>query len=78
MEDNMIKRKADLLLKYLREKLSADEQLELDQWITAAEENRALVEKLTDHNQLTKALADYAGNKTKTWEQIRFLLLHHL
>lgn len=78
MEHNIIKRKADLMLKYLRDGLSGEEQKEFDQWIAASGENRALVEKLMESSQLKKALADYAGNKTKTWEQIRFLLLHHL
>ncbi len=74
MVNNMIKRKAELILKYLQDELSGREQLELDNWVGDAGENRALFEKLTGSSQLKRALADYADNKTQTWQQITALI----
>jgi hypothetical protein len=70
MVNNMIKRKADLLLRYMQDGLNGIEQVELDNWVSDAGENRALFDKLIEASQLIQALADYAGNKTKTWQQI--------
>lgn len=70
MVNNMIKRKADLLLKYMQDEISGIEQVELYNWVSDAGENRALFEKLIEASQLRQALVDYAGNKTKTWQQI--------
>lgn len=74
MVNNMIKRKAELILKYLQDELSGSEQLELDNWVGNAGENSALFEKLTESSQLKQALADYADNKTQTWQQITTLI----
>jgi hypothetical protein len=74
MVNNMIKRKAELILKYMQDGLTGIEQIELDNWVGDAGENRALFEKLTGSSQLKRALAEYAGNKTKTWEQIAALI----
>ncbi len=74
MVNNMTKRKAALILKYLQDELSGSERLELDNWVGDAGENRALFEKLTESSQLKQALADYADNKTQTWQQITALI----
>ncbi|AXY74209.1 hypothetical protein D3H65_09585 [Paraflavitalea soli] len=74
MENNMIKRKAELILKFMRDGLTGIEQIELDNWVNDAGENRALFEKLIESGQLKQALADYAGNRYKTWEQIATLI----
>lgn len=74
MMNNMIKRKAELILKYMRGRITGAEQMELDKWIAASEENRALFERITESRQLRNALVDYVGNKTKTWEQIEAVI----
>ncbi|WP_315814101.1 hypothetical protein [Paraflavitalea speifideaquila] len=74
MENNIIKRKAELILKYMQDGMSDRERLELDDWVSASGENKAFFENLTESTQLKQALLDFAGNKTKTWEQIAALI----
>jgi hypothetical protein len=74
MENNLIKRKAELILKYMQDGMSDMEQLELDDWVSASGENRAFLEYLVQSGHLKQALLDFAGNKTKTWEQIAALI----
>lgn len=73
-----IERNAGLILKYMRDELSCEEQEAFHQWLAAAVENRALVESLTQFGDLAKALADYAGNKSKIWQQIGASISQHL
>lgn len=70
MVDHIVKRNAELILKYMQDGLSGIEQIELDKWLHTSGENKALLEKLIESRQLWQALADYAGNKIKTWEKI--------
>lgn len=70
MLNETIERKAELILKYMRDELSWEEQQELDLWLAAATENKALLESLAGFGDLTQALADYAINKSKVWDQI--------
>jgi anti-sigma factor RsiW len=70
MLNETIERKAELILKYLRGELSWEEQQELDRWLAVDTENKALLESITGFGDLTQALADYAINKSKIWDQI--------
>jgi ferric-dicitrate binding protein FerR (iron transport regulator) len=46
-----------LLLRFLREEISPEEQAELDRWLAAAPANRALLEELQDPARIAEALA---------------------
>jgi hypothetical protein len=70
MLNETIERKAELILKYMRDELSWEEQQELDLWLAASADNKALLESLAGFDDLTQALADYAINKSKIWDQI--------
>lgn len=74
MVNNLIKRKAELILRYMQDGLTGIEQIELDNWVSDAGENKNLFETLIEPTRLKRALADYAINKTKTWEQITGLI----
>jgi transmembrane sensor len=70
MLNKTIERKAELILKYIRDELSWEEQEELDGWLAAAAENKAFLESFAGFGDLTQALANYAINKSKVWDQI--------
>lgn len=53
---------ARLILKYLRQDLSVDEQDLLEQWLAGHQDNQDLFNRLTDEGQVTTALAGYVDS----------------
>jgi hypothetical protein len=70
MHNQTIERTAELILKYLRDELSREEREEFELWLHATAENKALLESFATFGDLTQALADYAINKSRIWDQI--------
>ncbi|WP_413667572.1 FecR domain-containing protein [Mucilaginibacter sp. Mucisp86] len=60
-----------LIAKYMRNELSEQEKLQLDQWLQADASNQELFKKLTDEHQLNNELETFsATNKAKAWQNI--------
>jgi len=61
-----------LIAKYMRNELSDQEKLQLDQWIQADARNQELFKKLTDEHLLNNELETFSVNdKAQAWKKIR-------
>jgi ferric-dicitrate binding protein FerR (iron transport regulator) len=61
-----------LIAKYMRNELSDQEKLQLDQWIQADTRNQELFKKLTDEHLLNNELETFSVNdKAQAWKKIR-------
>ncbi|MCE7063394.1 FecR family protein [Dyadobacter sp. CY343] len=60
-----------LIFKYLNGHITAQEQEELDHWITLSESNKALFARLTDRSALQSEVNAFpTADKAKAWERI--------
>jgi len=59
-----------LIIKHLKGTLSPSEQQQLDVWLVASPENRALFNELTDEQQMNETLAAYTEDKKAIWSKI--------
>jgi ferric-dicitrate binding protein FerR (iron transport regulator) len=59
-----------LIIKHLKGVLSPAEQQQLDVWLSASPENRALFNELTDEQQMNEVLATYTEDKKAIWSKI--------
>lgn len=63
--------KADLLFRYLRDELPAEERLMVEEWLAADENNQKLADQFKDRLTLEKEMALFSSNeKDKAWESI--------
>jgi len=69
--DNIVKRKADLITRYLKGSLNAMEQQELEEWVSESDDNRYLFESLTDPEHLRTALNRYDEKRKKILNKIQ-------
>lgn len=61
-----------LIAKYMRNELTAQEKLQLDEWIQADIRNQELFKKLTDETLLNNELETFsATNKAQAWNKVR-------
>jgi len=60
----------DLIIKRLKDELTVEQQLELQEWINASDHNREVFHQLTDPEQLDKALKEYYEAKTNIRDKI--------
>jgi transmembrane sensor len=61
-----------LILASLRGELSTEEQVEFNQWVSADESRRALMDSMTDPKQIAQALSKLSEyNKERIWEKIQ-------
>jgi len=60
----------DLIIKHLRDELTVEEQLELQQWINLSDHNRETFLQLTDPDKIDKDLKEYHEAKTNVWDKI--------
>jgi transmembrane sensor len=68
--NSIVRRKADLIVRYLQNTLTETEQEELENWASASEDNRQLFARLTDLDQLNNTLTKYAEKKKKIYYKI--------
>lgn len=62
---------ARLIYRNIKQKLSPDEQQQLDQWLAASEANRALYEKLTSSRHLVSQTEVYQQfDKARAWKEL--------
>jgi transmembrane sensor len=71
MDNNIVKRKADLITRYLKGSLSPMEHQELEEWISESDDNRHLFESLTDPENLRIALNRYDEKRKKILNKIQ-------
>lgn len=69
--DNIVKRKAYLITRYLKGSLNATELQELEEWIDESDDNRQLFDSLTDPEHLRAALHRYDEKKEKILNRIQ-------
>ncbi len=69
--NNIVKRKADLITRYLKGALDSTEQQELENWVEESEENRHLFESLTNPAHLRQALNRYDEKRKKILDKIQ-------
>ena len=69
--NNIVKRKAYLITRYMKGALTATEMQELEQWIDESEDNRELFESLTDPDHLRAALQRYEEKKEKMLNRVQ-------
>jgi transmembrane sensor len=69
--DDIVKKRADLIIRYLKGVLSDTDQQELEAWISESPDNRQLFTKLTDPGQLQRTLIRYAGKKRKILKRVQ-------
>ncbi|HEY9256539.1 FecR family protein [Chitinophaga sp.] len=60
-----------LILKYLSGELTVEEQVELDTWLNANEENYALMEEFRNEAVVRQELQDIYHTKTRIWQQLQ-------
>ncbi len=68
---DIVKRKADLITRYLKGSLNPIEQQELEEWIGESDDNRHLFESLTDRDHLRSALNRYDEKRKKILNKIQ-------
>lgn len=68
---DIVKRKADLITRYLKGSLNSMEQQELDEWIGESDDNRHLFETLTDPEHLRNTLNRYDEKRKKILNKIQ-------
>ncbi len=62
----------DLIVKHLQERLTVDEQVQLDQWLSISTENKLLFERLTDQQYVSGELEKlYAFDEEKGWNNLK-------
>lgn len=66
----LFQRIATLILKDLRDELSAEERVELDAWVNDSAENRALYNELSDEDSLRTALSEFYESDENVWRKI--------
>ncbi|OQP58196.1 hypothetical protein A3860_07680 [Niastella vici] len=69
----VVKRIAALIVKQLRNELSVEESIELEQWANENVANRELLQELTDNESLRRELIDYyeaEQSKEAVWKKI--------
>lgn len=63
--------KADLLFRYLRDELRAEERTMVEEWLAADENNQKLADQFKDQMALEKEMALFSSNdRKKAWESI--------
>jgi transmembrane sensor len=61
----------DLVIKYLKDELTSEENLELQQWIHSSEKNRIAFEEATDQEELRAALKSEFESEQRVLEKLR-------
>lgn len=60
----------DLIIKHLKDELTVEQQLELQQWINASDHNSDVFRQLTEPDQLSEDLKEYYEAKTNIRDKI--------
>lgn len=64
----------ELILKRLREKLTHEEEQALEEWMMESDQNRAIVEELSDPQRLAKSFAKLDSlHPDRVWERVRLI-----
>jgi len=66
-----LQRMSDILVKYMRDELTAEESKELDDWIAASSSNKMVFDELTNPDTLQENMIELYNSKKKVLERIK-------